>query len=341
MRTPCLVIACTALILAACQPSDPSPSSSAHPEVAPRPLRLGAPLDQTNMEISGLTWYGDTLVVLPQYPSRSAPEGERALYGLSRATVERATRDSTVRLDPFPIPLHANGFSAHSHAYEGCEAIAFRDGRAYVLVEGNGNGAGMEGHLMRGTVEPGLQGIHIDASSAHAVPAQAPLRNMSYEALTLYGDTVLTLFEANGARVNAAPQAHRFGPLLQTTDSTSFPTLEYRLTDATALDAAHRFWVMNYFYPGERDVLTPAPDSLALRFRTGTTHQKAEVVERLVEYRYTPQGIRRTETPPLWLQLAGGTGRNWEGIARFNEGFLIATDKFPETILAYVPRSGS
>jgi hypothetical protein len=332
---------CALLLLSACQ-STPSPDTSApdstRAEVQPRALSLSPPLDRADMEISGLTWHGDTLVVLPQYPARGTAEAERVLYGIARADLESAVRDSTVSLDPFPIPLHGNGFNDHAHVYEGCEAIAFRNGEVFVLVEGNGDGAGMEAYLIRGTVEPDLRGIHLRASDARSLPVQARLRNMSYEALTVRGDTVLAFFEANGARVNATPQALRFADPQQALDPLSFPTLEYRLTDATALDADRRFWVTNYFYPGERDVLTPGPDSLALRYGTGATHQASEVVERLVEYHYTPRGIRRTDTPPVWLQLGGDTGRNWEGLARFNDGFLMATDKFPETILAYVPR---
>jgi hypothetical protein len=310
-------------------------------EVTPRPLRLGAPLNNANMEISGLAWYGDTLVVLPQYPSRRTGANGRQLYGISRSALAQAVADTTVSIDPFPIPLHANGMSDHATAYEGCEAIAFKDGRAYFLVEGNGGASAMEGHLLRGTVAPGLQSIRLHTATVKALPMQAPLRNMSYEALTLHGDTVLTLFEANGARVNTSPQVHRFTSALDPAGPIPFPALEYRLTDATALDAHGHFWVTNYFYPGERDLLNPGPDSLALRFGTGATHQTSDVVERLVEYRYTPQGIRRTTTPPVWFRLRGGSGRNWEGVARFGDGFLVATDKFPSTILAYVPRSDS
>ncbi len=293
------------------------------------------------MEISGLAWHGDTLVVLPQYPSRRTGTNGRQLYGISRSVLARAAADTTVSIDPFPIPLHANGMSDHSTAYEGCEAIAFEDGRAYFLVEGNGAQTAMEGHVLRGTVAPGLQSIRVHTATAQALPSQASLRNMSYEALTLHGDTVLTLFEANGARVNEAPQSYRFSDALEPAGSIPFPTLEYRLTDATALDDRGRFWVTNYLYPGERDLLDPGPDSLALRFGTGATHQTSDVVERIVEYRYTPDGIRRTDTPPIWLKLGGGTGRNWEGLVRFGDGFLVATDKFPSTILAYVPRPNS
>jgi len=37
------------------------------------------------------------------------------------------------------------------------------------------------------------------------------------------------------------------------------------------------------------------------------------------------------------LILEEGSSRNWEAIVRFGEsGFLIATDKYPRMILAYI-----
>jgi hypothetical protein len=37
------------------------------------------------------------------------------------------------------------------------------------------------------------------------------------------------------------------------------------------------------------------------------------------------------------LTLDVGDGRNWEGIVRFGDrGFLLATDKFPITMLGYI-----
>ena len=46
-----------------------------------------------------------------------------------------------------------------------------------------------------------------------------------------------------------------------------------------------------------------------------------------------------TDNAHLELELEGEkTSRKWEALARYeNKGFLIATDKYPTTILAYVP----
>ena len=333
----------TSLLLAGCSPpkSPPTPDgedSTQAREVAPHSLPLAAPLNTPDIEISGLTWHGDTLVVLPQYPTQPAADAPPQVYGLSRAALTRAVADSApAPIEPISFPFEAKGLQEQMAAYQGCEAIAFVQDRVYVVTEGKADdGAGMQGTLLRGRVAAGPQAIQIRDLKGESLPQQAALSNISYEALTTRGDTAIALFEANGARVNDTPRAYRFGPGLQPLSPVPFPTLEYRLTDATALDAQNRFWVLNYFYPGDRDLLRPAPDTLAHRFGTGPSHRTGEAVERLVEYRYTPDGVRRTDTPPLWLKL-GDEPRNWEGVVRFGDGFLVATDTFPSTILAYIP----
>lgn len=279
-------------------------------------------------------------MVLPQYPSRAAGEDTRRVYGLPRSALREAVADSpTAPLDPIPVPLTAPGISEHAAAYEGCEAIAVNDRRVYLLVEGKAEAQGMEGHLLRGRAAPDLRRIRVQGAEAQPLPHQVRLPNMSYESLVVRGDTVIAIFEANGARINASPRAYRFTPALRALGGVPFPTLEYRVTDATALDEEGQFWVLNYFYPGDRDILRPAPDSLALRHGQGATHRTSEIVERLVQYRYTDRGIRRTDRAPIWVELNDGTPRNWEGVVRFDDGFLVATDRFPRTILAYLPAS--
>lgn len=307
-------------------------------EVVPQPIALGAPLDRDAAEISGLAWYGDTLVVLPQYPSRMNPEGTGHLYGLPRDALLRALDDTAAApLSPVPIRLEIEDLRGDSATYQGFEALAFSGRRAYLLMEYTQRAGGMEGRFLPGALSANRERVALREPDVRRLPAQAVLRNMSYEALTTVGDTVLALFEANGARVNPEPRAHRFDAGGQPAGTVPFPTLEYRLTDATAADARGRFWVMNYFFPGERGILQPAPDSLAMRFGRGRSHRPTDVVERLVEYQYTPAGIRRTDAPPIQLALDADTGRNWEGLARLNDGFLLATDRFPTTLLAYVP----
>jgi len=317
----------------------PADSLDVMPETAVREIPLQAPLNDPKAEISGLAWHGDTLVILPQYPRYGAPEGERRLWGVTRRDLEQfVSGERTDPIKPIPIPFRAGAVRDDHTDYEGCEAVAFRGDRVFVVTESGGTRPGMTGHLLTGRVAPGLSAIQIDTASVRELPVQTGLANMSYEAMTLQGDTVIALFEANGAAVNATPRAYRLDPSLTLLDSMTVQSLEYRLTDATAMGADNRFWVINYFYPGERDLLQPAADSVALRYGIGRTHAQEDVVERLVEYQLVGNRIERTDSPPLWLRLQPGIGRNWEGIVRFGDGFLLATDRFPTSLLAYVER---
>jgi hypothetical protein len=112
--------------------------------------------------------------------------------------------------------------------------------------------------------------------------------------------------------------------------------VEYRITDVTALDGQARFWAINYFFPDESE-LKPRVDPLAERYGRGPTHTQAEHVERLLQFHYTPAGLELVDRPPLQLALLPDEARNWEGIVHLEgRGFLLVTDKFPETILAFV-----
>jgi hypothetical protein len=95
--------------------------------------------------------------------------------------------------------------------------------------------------------------------------------------------------------------------------------------------------VINYFYPGDED-LKSTLDPIAEEFGQGLTHSGSEIVERLVEFQYRPEGIEFSGSAPIQLQRRGdGEARNWEGIARLDDlGFLLVTDEHPETILGFV-----
>ena len=94
---------------------------------------------------------------------------------------------------------------------------------------------------------------------------------------------------------------------------------------------------MNYYFAGEIG-LRVNKESLASQYGEGATHAQFDTVERLVELQYSPTAITFTATPPVQLELLGDDqARNWEGLARLEgRGFLMVTDKFPETILGFV-----
>ena len=225
--------------------------------------------------------------------------------------------------------------------FEGYEAIAFRGDRVFVLVESAGSGA-THGYLVAGSVTP-EGGVRLDAATIEPLPPQALLDNLSYETLLATSDGVVVLQEANGIAVNPTPEAYHYDAASVLRGSLRAPTLEYRLTDATGVDSAGRFWVMNYFYPGDETLLLPAHDTVRVRYGQGPTHEQFSTVERLVPLRISDGRVVYVDHPPLQLELSGdGTSRNWEGLVRLDHrGFLLVTDSFPETMLAFVPYRGT
>ena len=114
------------------------------------------------------------------------------------------------------------------------------------------------------------------------------------------------------------------------------PAIEYRLTDASTPDADGAFWVLNYFFWGDLIKIKPAEDQLSPgRDRFSLLPQQ---IERLVQLKITEHGIIPGDHTPIRLALAvNGLARNWEALVTLDErGFLIATDKYPETILAFI-----
>ncbi len=335
-RRTVLLLSLGMLILAACTPSGPTPTPTPPVEYAVTPIPLGGPLAGRRAEVSGLAWHGDDLILLPQYPTFSAP-GEGAVYSLPKAAILDFLEGRTAGpLEPTPIPLTAGGLAARVRGFEGYEAIAFHGDRAFLTVEAS-PGGGMMGYLVAGRLAPDLSALTLDPDTLLEIPPQADLSNLSDETLVVVGDRLLTIYEANGAAVNPSPVAHLFTLDPAPAGTVPLPSVEYRLTDATAPDAQGRFWAINYFYPGDAD-LRPARDPLAERYGRGPTHARSEAVERLIEFRYEAEEIVLVDRPPLQLELLPeGKARNWEGLVRLDgRGFLLVTDKFPATILGFI-----
>lgn len=307
--------------------SEPTP-----PEYPVTVIPLAAPVSDSDSELSGLAWYGDYLILLPQYPERF----DKQLFALPKAEI-LSFLDGQLSgpLTPFPIPLNASNLSEEISWFEGFEAIGFVDEQVFVTIEAH-SGYAMVGYLVSGTVAPDLSQVELESSTLVQIPAQSDISNASDETLLIADDRVMTIYEANGENVNSAPVVHQFKKNLTSLDEISFPNIEYRVTDATTLDAENRFWVINYLFPGSIDKLKPASDPLFTEYGVGSTHAEQETVERLLELHYSEAGITLTDRAPVQLELSEES-RNWEGLARLDErGFLLVSDKFPETILGFV-----
>ncbi len=108
-------------------------------------IPLVGPVSEANAEISGLTWYKDWLILLPQYPSVV----DNSLYALAKADII-AFLDGKIEgpLTPQPIALEAPALENLPN-FEGVEAITFNGDDVYVTVETN-QGAEMLGYMKPG-----------------------------------------------------------------------------------------------------------------------------------------------------------------------------------------------
>lgn len=343
LPTRLALLAGCALLLAGCRSALLSqwlPRISAGPvEHKVTLIPLAGPLAERDAELSGLARLDDELVLLPQYPALFGGN----LFTLADAEIVAALAGvATAPLNPAPLAFDDGGLSAAIPAFEGFESIAIAGDRVYMTIEAR-QGGGMTGYLVAGAVDRTARRVTLDPASLVAIAPQAPLSNLSDEAIAVLPDgQLLTFYEANGAHVNPQPVAHRFDASGAPAGSLPSPTLEYRLTDATPADADGRFWAINYFFPNDEEKLAPANDELAARYGEGLTHAANRAVERLVEMQVTEAGVELVDQPPLQLRLLPGVARNWEGIAPFTtgylDGFVLVTDTFPATMLAFVER---
>lgn len=283
-----------------------------------------------------MAWYGDFLVLLPQYPDRFG-SGDGAFFVLDRAEIEAFVDGTTAGpLTPRLLPVDAPGLRARFPGYQGLESVVFDGEKVYLTVETKPTSA-MMGWILAGRVEPDLSVLHIDVASALEIQPQADINNLTDEAIVLWGRgddaSLLTIYEANGRLINSRPVAHRFAADLTPLAPLPLASVEYRITDATTADENGRFWAINYFYPG--DVKLKADSDPLLRLIV----QNLPQVERLVEFQISDDGVRFADSPPVYLELLEDDARNWEGIVRLGDrGFILVTDYHPRTILAFVAR---
>ena len=299
-------------------------------------IALTGPIAVRDSEISGMAWYGDHLILMPQYPNFAVEEGEGFVFALAKTDI-LAYLDGTgsESLEPIQIPVSISELTDEIENFEGYEALAFVGDDVYLTIESSPE-AGMKGFLVKGTIASDLSELSLNLADRTAIEPQAPIDNHTDETLFVAGEMLVTLYESTGASLISEPVAHRFDTALASADTIPYPNIEYRITDATDLDADNRFWAINYFFPGD-DALLPESDPIADTFGKGATHAENEHVERLVEFQYDDSGITLTETAPIQLELTEDA-RNWEGLVRLDErGFLIATDKWPQMILGFVP----
>ena len=304
-------------------------------EIFPIEISLVGEAKDKSLEMSGLAWYEDYLILMPQYVKK---EDSFFYYLTKKDIIKWIESDQKNSLEPDKIKLQLPNFGKQIEGFQGFEAITFYGKKAYMVIESKNSGV-MKSFLVKGKLDFKNRKLVVDSKGAQEIPIPVNIKNMGFESILKYKSRLMVLYEANGKNVNKNPSALLYNSSLEPKGFISFPNLEYRLTDITSLDSKNKFWVLNYFWPGEKDRLNPAKDSILKDVKEGKTHNKYEHVERLVEYEISGDKVVRTSTPPIQLSLEKKS-RNWEGLARLDDkGFIIIVDEHPRTILAFIPKS--
>ena len=312
-------------------------ANSSSSEIEPIEIILNENISISNAEFSGLDWCGDDLILLPQYPYRFDSEYNGCLFSISKSTLTEYLKSK----DNSPIfhrkiELDSKGIEKQIKGFQGYEAIVFNGSDVYLAIEAE-NSVIMSAYIIKGHINQINKKIILNPSSLKEIPLPVNLVNMAIETLLIEDDKVFAIYEANGKNVNKNPKVVSFDLDLQNYDLLEFPNTEYRITDASR-NIYNNFWVINYLYEGEKKLLNPAIDYYSVGSSNPTNIQS---VERLVQYKFEEGAINLEDNLPIQIkQQEDGKSRNWEGLVKFDSlGFLMITDKFPKTILAYLPYS--
>lgn len=310
-------------------------------EITVREFKLEGELSRNEIEISGLAWYKDYLVILPQFPYKFGNGLNGVVYFIDKSELyKQINLGFNLPLPYRKVDLEAFGLEKFNTEGSGYEGVTFIKDNAYFTIEAY-QGDGTYGCLVAGKVDTAENKIILDALSLQTIIPEKPMDNMAYETVTHFNDRLITIFEANGRLVNDNPVAHVFTVGLGERYKIGMPNIEYRITDAASVEEDSTFWVINYMWSGDQKLLKPADDVIFEKYGVGKSQKNILGVERLLKLKYTGNSLEVAETPPLYLHLPGTSqSRNWEGLVKIdNAGFIIATDKYPRTILAFVPFS--
>jgi hypothetical protein len=300
-------------------------------EVAVKVIPLSGPASSPKQEISGLAWLDDKLILLPEVP-------DGFVFAISKSEIlKQINSDNPKPIKPDKIEFITPDYSKSIPGYDGFEALAVSGHSVYFTIEAQHKNQ-MAGYLIKGKYDQELNQIIVGANDIIKLRPPVNLKNFTFEALLTFGGIVSPIYEANGPTVNPNPTAQVYSLFLESLGSAEFPELEYRITDATTVDNRGVFWVINYYWPGDSDILMPGTDKLLNDFPKGASHKNSETVERLIEMQYFQGAINLTGRSPIQLELRPDESRNWEGLVRIDDlGFLIMTDMFPAAILGFVP----
>ncbi len=284
-------------------------------------IPLNGPIKDRLSEISGMTWYKDQLILLPQYPQRI--KGQSNLYFIEKKQLGKWLKNnSNSPISPKEIPIHIPQNLTAIENYQGFEAICFHHNHCFMIVEQHHKPTGTMGaKLVRGKLVDGE--IYIDEYFV-SLPMPKTYPNMGYESMAIYNDRIILFHEINSKQLNPESAILCYDFDLKPVENIPMPETQFRLTDMTEV-IDNQFWAINFFWNGER--------------KWFQEYCKKEQVNdsfmQLLSYNLTAQKVVQNPSEII-IDMPDNQAYNFEGLVRYKSGFLIITDKYPRTVFGLV-----
>ena len=300
-------------------------------------LNIPERIEAASFEYSGLGWFGENLVLLPQFPQGKEFSRVANLFAITKTDLLLAIENPDMELPVRNVPIINSDLRTVIKGFEGFESILFVGQEVYLTIESRA-GNPMMGYMIRGEVKGELESITLDPESLVELVPFTNVRNAPFEAMTYRNGKLYVIYEHNSVQDDKKPVAYQYNLDLELEREIPFPAVDYRITDATVSDPTGKFWVMNYFFPGDTH-LAVDQDALILEYGEGETHAENEPVERFVQLQIGDNEISKVDQAPIYLQLLDyNIARNWEGIVMLDDvGFLLISDSFPGSLLGFCP----
>ncbi len=303
-------------------------------------INLASPFNDRHQEYSGLAWYKDNLVLLPQYLfGRDSHSATGYLFTIKKSVILDYLKnlENHPLIKPDTLKVIGKGLTRFNRRGSGYESIGFIGDNVYFTIESIGEPT--RTFLIKGKINNSGQRITLDSATLTQIPLQTNILNIGYETMVIDGDRIIVINEANGANVNSNPKAFMYDENLKLVSRLSMPHIEYRITDATYVEN-NKFYAMNYFWTGDRNDLKPWNDSVATKYGITSSQSATVGVERVLSFVIGKNKIELSGEAPIYWKVIPKKGRNWEGIARLDDkGFLLITDSFPTSLLGFVKKN--
>ena len=156
-------------------------------ELEEKVIPLSGIITDPNQEISGLDWYKDNLVLLPEN-----------LNGFVFIIPKKKIIKSIELKNPPPIFPEVNSFKTPNYAktikgFEGFESIAFNNDKFFVTIEAKDDD-GMKSYLAWGKINSNSLNMTIHKDSLKEIKTPIQVKNMTYESTLIYEENIILLY---------------------------------------------------------------------------------------------------------------------------------------------------